>query len=260
MENFSFFVPRVYFEQIAIKNLVSSQDYQRNLSAVHIERLAENFDLYQINPVKISRRDGINYVFDGQHTAEAVAAVSGSRDTPVWCMVYDDLEYVHEADIFANQQKHTRPLSPFEIFSAHLEADSDLHYTIKSIVESCGLEIVRTRRAGGICAVYCLEQIFNNHGYGILHRALRLLVASWEGDTYSLSANMIKGAARLVAAYGEAIKDDIFARRVGSTTAREIARTAKERREGSMGYAEVMLGLYNKKTKQGLPPHKLHSA
>ena len=73
------FVPNVHFEQIPIKNLVSNQDYQRNLSQKHIEKAAAEFDLYQINPVKVSRRNGINYVFNGQHTIEIVARVSGSR-------------------------------------------------------------------------------------------------------------------------------------------------------------------------------------
>ena len=83
------FVPKVHFEQIPIRNLVSNQEYQRNLSQHHVQRAAANFDLYQINPVKVSRRNGINYVFNGQHTIEIVALVSGSRETPVWCMVYD---------------------------------------------------------------------------------------------------------------------------------------------------------------------------
>ena len=59
MKDYSLFVPNVYFEQIPIKNLVSNQDYQRNLSQTHIARAVANFDLYQINPVKVSRRDGI---------------------------------------------------------------------------------------------------------------------------------------------------------------------------------------------------------
>ena len=102
MNNYKEFIPNVHFEQIPIKNLVSNQDYQRNLSEAHIKKAVENFDLYQINPVKVSRRNGTNYVFNGQHTIEIIATVSNSRETPVWCMVYDDLEYGHEADIFAN--------------------------------------------------------------------------------------------------------------------------------------------------------------
>ena len=122
MSEFNEFVPRVHFELIPIKDLVSNQDYQRNLSDSQIIRASEEFDIYQINPVKVSRRNGTNYVFNGQHTIEIVAMVSGSRETPVWCMIYDDLSYEHEADIFANQMKHVKPLQPYEIFKANIEA------------------------------------------------------------------------------------------------------------------------------------------
>lgn len=88
MDDLDRFVPNVHFEKIPIKNLVSNQDYQRNLSQAHIEKTAENFDIFQINPVKVSRRDGINYVFNGQHTIEIVALASGSRETPVWCILH----------------------------------------------------------------------------------------------------------------------------------------------------------------------------
>ena len=60
----SMFVPNVHFEQIPIKDLVSNQDYQRPLSESHILKAIEEFDVFQINPVKVSRRNGINYVFD----------------------------------------------------------------------------------------------------------------------------------------------------------------------------------------------------
>lgn len=106
-------IPDVSFELIPIRNLVSNQDYQRPLSKGHIRKALEEFDVYQINPVKVSRRDGINFVFDGQHTIEIVASESGSRDTPVWCMIYDDLKYKEEAHIFADQQKHVKSLSPY---------------------------------------------------------------------------------------------------------------------------------------------------
>ena len=36
MPDYSEFVPNVHFEQIPIKDLVSNQDYQRNLSLGHI--------------------------------------------------------------------------------------------------------------------------------------------------------------------------------------------------------------------------------
>ncbi|MCL2639070.1 MAG: hypothetical protein FWD48_11965 [Oscillospiraceae bacterium] len=257
MENY---VPNVHFEQIPIKNLVSNQDYQRALSERHIERTIQNFDINQINPVKVSRREGLNYVFNGQHTIEIIAAVSGSRETPVWCMIYDDLEYTHEADIFANQQKHVKPLTPYDIFIASLEADNDKQIVIKSIVESCGLKISHTRGHCCICAVNCLEQIFDKHGFQVLDRALKLIVGAWEGDIISLMASMIKGIAHLVVVYGDALKGDAFIQRVGTVSAREIARTAKDRRAGFIGYSEAILNIYNRKTKGGLQIHKLYTS
>jgi len=260
VDDYSAFVPKVHFEQIQIKNLVSNQEYQRNLSLSHIQRTVKNFDMYQINPVKVSRRDGINYVFNGQHTIEIIATLSGSRDTPVWCMIYDDLDYSQEADIFANQLKYVKALLPYEVFMANIEAGNDDQLIIKSIVESYDLFIASSKVPGGICAISSLELIYKKYGYHVLNRSIRLCVGTWEGDYNSLSANMLKGIAYLIVAYGEDLRDDIFKDKVGSCSVREISRTAKERKGGSLGYAETMLMAYNKKMKFPLKLSKLYSA
>ena len=90
---------------------------------------------------------------NGQHTIEIVATVSGSRETPVWCMIYDSLDYKNEADIFANQMKHVRPLKPYEIFIANIEAGNEQQLVIKRLVESYSLSIGPTKAYGVICAV-----------------------------------------------------------------------------------------------------------
>ena len=249
MEDFKEYVPNVRFELIQIKNLVSNQDYQRNLSQTHILRAAEHFDLYQINPVKVSRRDGINYVFNGQHTIEIVAMVSGSRETPVWCMIYDDLCYSHEADIFANQQKYVKSLNPHEVFVANVEAGNDDQLTIKRLVETYGLTITTKKAPNTICAVGALEGIFTKYGYHVLNRVLRLIVGSWEGDPNSFSANMLNAVAKLVVTYREHLDEDIFKDKVGGQSVKQLGRVAKERRSGSMGYAEAMILAYNGKKK-----------
>lgn len=248
MEDLSQFVPNVHFEQIPIKNLVSNQEYQRNISTKHVQRAAAHFDPYQINPVKVSRRDGVNYVFNGQHTIEIVALVSNSRETPVWCMIYDDLEYEHEADIFANQQKYVKPLLPYEIFMANIEAGSDKQLIIRDLVESYGLKISSKTAPGHICAVATLESIYDRYGYHVLDRVLRLMVGTWEGVTQSLSANMLNGLARLVYAYGDNLKEDMFKDKLSRISIKELVRSASERRVGSLGFAEAMLIFYNKKT------------
>lgn len=259
MTDLNAFVPNVHFEQIPIKNLVSNQDYQRNLSIKHVQKAAAHFDPYQINPVKVSKRDGINYVFNGQHTIEIIALVSGSRDTPVWCMVYDDLDYTHEADIFANQMKYTKPLLPYEIFMANIEAGSDKHLMIQALVESYDLRITSSGHPGGICAVSTLEVIHDKYGYHVLDRTLRLIIGTWEGAPMSFSANMLNGVSRLIHCYGDDLRDDLFKERLSKVSVKEISRTARDRRAGSLGYAEALLLTYNKKTHNPLRIEKLYA-
>ena len=246
------YVPNVHFEQIPIKNLVSNQDYQRNLSLKHVQKAAAHFNLYQINPVKVSRRDGINYVFNGQHTIEIVALVSGSRETPVWCMVYEDLDYAEEAEIFANQMKYNKPLLPYEIFMANIEAGSDEQILIKDLVESFDLELSSSGAPGSICAISTLEEIFEKQGYEMLSRILGLIIATWEGAPMSLSSNILKGVSRFLAAYGDEVRDEAFKEKLSQISIKELTRTAKDRRAGSLGYAEALVLAYNNRKSNGV--------
>ncbi len=245
-------IPDVSFELIPIKNLVSNQDYQRPLSEKHIRDALEEFDVFQINPVKVSRRDGINYVFDGQHTIEIVASESGSRDTPVWCMVYDELKYTGEAHIFAEQQKHVKSLVPYETFVAHIEAGDEKQMMIDAVVRAYGLSIVAKRRNNGITAVSTLERIYDKYGNSVLDSTLRLAVSTWEGEDSSLSGNMLMGISKIIVTYGESLKEDVFIDHLGKVSVKSIIRTAKERRPGAMGFAEAMMIEYNKKNKYRL--------
>ena len=251
-------IPDVSFELIPIRNLVSNQNYQRPLSEGHIRKALDEFDVYQINPVKVSRRDGVNYVFDGQHTIEIVASESGSRDTPVWCMIYDDLVYTEEAHIFADQQKHVKPLVPYETFFAHIEAGDAKQKLIEATVESYGLTISGSHAPNTICAVSTLERIYDKYGEAILDATIRLAVATWEGEMNSFSGNMLMGIARILVAYGDALKEDVFKDHVGKYSVKSIIRTAKERRPGALGYSEAMMVAYNAKNKYRLSLRALY--
>ncbi|MDO4650199.1 MAG: hypothetical protein Q4B26_16290 [Eubacteriales bacterium] len=261
-ERFKPYVPQVHFELIPIKNLVSSQDYQRSVSSRQIATAATEFDVNQINPVKVSRRNGKNYVFNGQHTIEIVATVSGSRDTPVWCMIYDDLVYEHEADIFANQSKYVRPLTPYDIFVANIEAGNQEQIMIKELVESYGLTISNKDAPGNICAVATIQDVMREYGYANLDHTLRLCIGTWEGTAHSLGSLILKSISILLYVYGEELNDEVFKEKLGSISIKEILRNAKERRSGVVGYAEAMLAYYSKGTRGGrnwLSPEKLYS-
>ncbi len=254
-------VPKVVFQLIPIKDLVSNQDYQRPLSESHIMKAVKEFDVCQINPVKVSRRDGVNYVFDGQHTIEIVAATSGSRETLVWCMIFDDLEYREEAHIFAEQQKNKKNLVPFEVFNAHVEAGEQKYLLIKGLVNSYGLEVAGdNNERTNICAVSALENVYDQYGYHILDRTIRLLLATWEGEFGSFSGTMIKAVAKIIVTYGNELQEEMFKVNVGNYTVRSIVRRAREIRPGILGFATALVYAYNdKKKKNILSPDRLYT-
>lgn len=92
---------------------------------------------------------------------------------------------------FANQQKFVKRLSPYEVFTANLEAGNDDQLIIKDLLESYGLSLGTKKAPCVICAVSTLEQIYQNHGYHMLNRVLRLCAGTWEGDANSFSANIL---------------------------------------------------------------------
>lgn len=77
--------------------------------------------------------------------------------------------------------------------------------------------------------------------------------------TITMSISVLAYAvARLIAAYGDALNEETFKERLGLIPMKTIIRTARERRPGSLGYAEAMLVFYNKKCKYRLSMRKLY--
>lgn len=248
-----------------LRREVFSDEIVISSSLQHLDALFDTIDhpLDKLrNFIGITRRLSTLVLDNNKFTIEIVALVSGSRDTPVWCMIYDELEYEHEADIFANQQKFVKPLSPYEVFLANLEAGNDDQLIIRDLVESYGLEIGTKKAPCVICAVSTLEQIYQKYGYHTLSRVLRLSIGTWEGDMNSFSANILNGITKLISVFGDQLNDEIFKEKVGAISVKQLVRTAKERHAGSMGYAEAMLIEYNGKKKnpaQRLSMNKLHA-
>ena len=177
-------------------------------------------------------------------------------------MIYDDLSYSHEADIFANQMKFVKALNAYEIFMANIEAKNPDQLMIRDLVESYGLKISSTRASGHICAISTLEMIYQKYGYHVLNRVLRLIIATWEGDINSLTANVMSAVAKLCVVYKDRLDDLTFKEKLGAVSIKQLTRTAKERRPGSAGYAEAMILEYNGKKKNPasrLPISKLYA-
>lgn len=76
----------------------------------------------------------------------------------------------------------------------------------------------------------------------------------------SLSANILKGIAHLITIYGDDLKDEQFFEKVGTYSAKEIIRIAKDRNNGMLGFAEALLLKYNQRMKAPLKQELLNSS
>ena len=60
-------------------------------------------------------------------------------------------------------------------------------------------------------------------------------------------------------AYGSELDEDIFKEKLGRCSIRELTRSAAERSNGSLGFAEAMISIYNKRLKVPLHISKLYN-
>lgn len=94
------------------------------------------------------------------------------------------------------------------------------------------------------------QGIASNHG-DVMHWFPKhgKSIGAWEGDMNSFSANILNGISKMIVAYGDGLNDEVFKEKIGAMSIKQLTRTAKERRPGSMGYAEAMVLEYNGKKK-----------
>ena len=78
---------------------------------------------------------------------------------------------------------------------------------------------------------------------------LRLIIGTWEGDVNSFSANILNAIAKLCVIYKNNLDDEVFKEKCGAKSIKALTRIAKDRRPGSMGFAEALILEYNGKKK-----------
>lgn len=93
----------------------------------------------------------------------------------------------------------------------------------------------------------------------MLSHVLTLLIATWEGDPQSLGSSVLMAMAKFLDAFGDTITDENFKERMSSYSIKEICRAAKDKRMGTLGYAETMLVYYNKRSRNPIGFEPLYS-
>lgn len=103
MTNCDPFISEGKLERIPISDLMYSSNIPHKLLSLPVNSPIVDGEKIHIPPVVVYRRDGINYIVNGQFTIDMVVSITGSRDTAVWCKVYENPLFEREEDLFPNQ-------------------------------------------------------------------------------------------------------------------------------------------------------------
>lgn len=231
------------------KDLVSSQPYQRDIDQKEVAYLVSNFDPHKFGVIKVSYRDGVYYVFDGQHRITAFKIVNGNRDGFVRCEVHYGLTYEDEARYFADQYLGAKKVDIVYRWRALFEAKEEPVYTIVTSVRAVGIEVkfTKSKAANRIIAFKQLNDMWNKAKSEETLRILTLLKKTWETDINGFDGNIILGMREFFLTYSEEIVDETFVKQMKKVSPAIIVTEGRKDMlsKDGLNFAKVIWSKYN---------------
>lgn len=249
--------PNNYFEYAALpaKELVSSQQYQRDISKKHIKDIMDDFDPYQVNPIKVAYRNGRYYVFDGQHTLSTLVCLFG-MDVIVPVMVFKKISYEIEAGLFANQDKHKKKLTKEQILLAMYENKNEKVIQFKKCCESYGFDCdfmpsVKDKKISSYSYLY--DKVFCKNGVARLEKVLRVCTKAYGVNGTATNSYVLKAVNCLFDHYelskNPCLRETVLVKALSSTKPADIRDNGNKdtTRKGEERYAAQLVVAYNAK-------------
>lgn len=242
------------------KMLTVDKSYQRDTDMTRVRSIVREWNPCLVHAVKVSKRDGKYYIFDGQHTVEALKLKNKGFDTQIWCQVFNGLTWLDEVELFLAQNGNSRAVKMNDKFRARMNAgDEDVVKMVRS-AEALGIiiDFKGSKAYNKIVALTTLARIFKNTTEKEYTRILKLIRDTWGGVQESYSSEILKGVFVFLKAYGDEFKDANFRNRLGRVSPSVIIREAKaSAAPGDSKYARQILAVYNQGTRTSRLPDKL---
>jgi hypothetical protein len=177
--------------------------YQREIDPQKVNRIVANFDKRIANEPKLSYRNGKFYVFDGQHTIEAMKKLNGNRDLFILCKVYEDLSAEEEAMLFSYQTGvSSKPTPGVTLRARNIGNDKD------------SIDFVEANLAVGISPSYSLARgtyrlrcintakgAYDRVGPDLYKEAMSIIVQAWKGHPKALIGSVVLTMCNFVKIY-----------------------------------------------------------
>ena len=136
--------------------VIERNTYQRKQHNDKITQIVASWDERIANEPKVSLRDGVYHVFDGQHTILAREAMNDNNPVKILCKVYYGLSEKDEALLFAKQTGISSKPSAGERLRANLYGEDEEAKDFCRATEEAGLS-----KRNKAQKAHCLRQ----HGF-----------------------------------------------------------------------------------------------
>lgn len=183
------------YMQVYSSKIFSDPAYQRPVDARRVRQIVEEFNPAVVSPIKVSERDGVYWVFDGQHTLEALKKRNGGNDLFVYCAVFYGLTREDEAFLFSMQTGISRGVKAnLKLRALYLSGDETV-VGLKRTIENLGIRFDFTAYQGPCKIVACATayKIYMSLGQKDFEDMLKVILQSWEDEPDRLSKEMLNG-------------------------------------------------------------------
>jgi hypothetical protein len=230
------------------------RSYQRPLDEKRADTIAEHYNPERVGvPVLSQRKDGHIFALDGQHRIAAIVK-AGRGETPILCLVHDDLTVEQEAGWFIILNGDRIAVDAMTKYRARVVTKEPVALDIRAIAKSKGLSISYGHGSKTVSAIHSVEWVHKNKGN--LAETLDALIPWAQVDERALDGILIKAVSIFLAGYPDADLEHLAKRLTKETPATVMLTIKHAKRDYPTAVAHWMpiRAIYNKATKKQLAP------
>ena len=237
--------------------------YQRPLDATLVRKIVSHWNPNLMNLPKVSHRDGKFFVFDGQHTIEALKLRNDGKDLDIECRIYSDMTYEDEARLFAAQNGISKNVTTIQKLRALYEAkDPDVVRVTNIVIEYGYADPIKNNSSNcpnGFRTLPCALKIYEKYGEGRLRQVLKVISEAWGNDKDGCRAGIINGVNTVLTLYMGEFKEAELIKSLKRVSPTKLYADAKgdTAHSGSDRFAYQIVRLYNKKKQYRLDEREI---
>lgn len=237
--------------------------YQRSLDEALVRKIVAHWNPNLMNLPKVSHRDGKYYVFDGQHTIEALKLKNNGKDLDIVCRIYSGMTYEDEARLFAAQNGISKNVTTMQKLRALYEAkDPDVVRVTDIVIEYGYADPIKNNSSNcpnGFRTLPSALRIYEKCGEGRLRQVLKVITGAWGNDKDGCRSGILNGINIVLSLYmGEFKEADLInsLKRVSPVKLFADAK-ADTAHSGANRFAYQIVRLYNKKKQYRLDEREI---